>query len=146
MGERSSVFRLRTQSAGDGGSIISETEPATPQGLQAQLMRHLEAKDRTLMAVVELMSRQSADVIGRLTTQSEHYEKRHWDNIELAEKMQLERDTAALNKHKQQAFDRRMDETLKMLKPIVPLVISKVKGLSPQQKAGAQSSHVQRDS
>jgi hypothetical protein len=139
MGERSPVFRLRANGDSVIGSGLSETEPANAQGLLAQLMRHNEAKDRQLAIAMEHMANQATSIITRLTTSNEHYEKRHWDNIELAEKMTLERDTAQLDREKQKSFDKRADETIKMLKPIVPLLFSKLKGISKSDKAGAQT-------
>lgn len=140
MGERSPMFRLRSQEASlEGGGVLSETEAANPTGLLAQLMRHNEAKDRQLVIAMEILSRQSTSIIDRQATQIEHYDKRHWDNVELAEKMMLDRDNNALEHRKQNNLEKRQEETIKMLKPLVPLVMSKIKGLSPAQKAGAQS-------
>lgn len=140
-GERGPMFRLRSQDASltSGGGILGETEPATAQGLQAQLMRHLEAKDRTMGVMIEHMANQATGIIARQATQIEHYEKRHWENVELAERMMLDRSAADAEKTKQIAFDKRMDETMKMLKPIIPLLMSKLKGISKDAKAGAQT-------
>lgn len=140
-GERGPMFRLRSQDASltSGGGILGETEQATPQGLQAQLMRHLEAKDRTMGIMVEHMANQATSIISRQSAQIEHYEKRHWENVELAEKMMLDRTTADLERSKQVSFDKRMDETMKMLKPIIPLLMSKLKGISKDAKSGAQT-------
>jgi hypothetical protein len=44
-----------------------------------------------------------------------------------------------LERTKQVAFDKRMDETMKMLKPMIPLLMSKLKGISKDAKAGAQT-------
>lgn len=141
-GERSPIIRLRAQTGEDGEEdILGETEDVTISGIAAvtsQLMRHNEAQARTISQMFEVMVTQSSARDARQTAQLQHYEDRHWENILQREELLSDRDTREIAKAESISRQRRFDETVKMLKPLVPAALSKLKGISPGVKSGAQ--------
>lgn len=135
-GERSPTFRLRAQDSDINSEALGETEPATSAGLLGQLMRHLEADRRQTVQLVEVMSNQSTAVIARLTEQIKHYEDRHWETMVRAEELADERDNREMKKLKEVNREHRFDEALKTFKPLVPVLMSKLKGVPADAKAG----------
>jgi hypothetical protein len=128
-GERSPIFRLRAQESEFGeDDALGDTEQPTKDGLQAQLMRHLEVKDRTMAQMFEVVTRSSIERERGMQEQIRHYEDRHWDTVLRAEELASERDQRETAKIQAIAFEKRKDELLKMLKPLVPLAMSKFSG------------------
>lgn len=131
--ERGPVFRLRSQSIEDGE--LEDTEAATPAGLQAQLMRHLEAQARTAIQKDEIYARSTTEIIRSLSERLKHYEEAHWENILKAEELANEKEARELNRLKEINKDKRIDEALKTVKPLIPLLLSKfngAKGVKPE--------------
>lgn len=139
VGERSPVIRLRRQSDEDGeDDILGESEEPTLAGVTSQLMRHNEAQARTISQMFEVMVTQSSARDARQTAQLQHYEERHWENILQREELLSEKDSRDIARAESLSRGKRLDETIKMLKPLVPAALSKLKGLPPGAKAGAQ--------
>jgi hypothetical protein len=138
--ERGPIFRLRSQdsSANPENSILGETEPATPTGLQAQLMRHLEAVNRSSAQKDEIYANALLSTIKSQQERLTHYEDRHWDNVMKAEELASEKEDREIRKLNAISRDKRFDEALKTFKPLVPIAISKLRGLSPDAKANTQ--------
>lgn len=131
--ERGPVFRLRSQN-GDEGEL-EDTESATPAGLQAQLMRHLEAQARTAIQKDEIYARSTTEIIRGLSERLKHYEEAHWETVLRAEELANEKEARELNRLKEISKDRRIDEALKTVKPLIPLLLSKfngAKGVKPE--------------
>lgn len=134
-GESSAVFRLRRQHSDFDDEALGETEPATKDGHLAQLMRHNEALIRTLVQQQEVMSNQSTAIIARLTEQVKHYDERHWETMLRAEELADERDRRETQKLLTAGKEKRMDEALKTFKPLVPVLVSKLRGVPADAKA-----------
>lgn len=133
--EVSPIFRLRSQDSDDESDVLGDTEPANATGLLAQLMRHLEVDRRAAVQEREIYARQSTDVIRSLMERLNHYEERHWDNIVKAEELADERDKRELAKLTAINKEKRLDEALKTVKPLVPVLVSKLKGVPSEAKA-----------
>lgn len=141
IGERSATIRLRAQEAEFGEEdLLGESEQASVAGVTAQQMRHNEALMRGLIQALEINSQQSTAIIARQATQIEHYDKQHWQNILEREDLLSQRTEREIAVTEAAARQRRFDDTVKMLKPLVPAAISKLKGLPPAAKAEAQKS------
>lgn len=138
VGERSATIRLRNQEAEFEDDLLGESEQANVAGVTAQQMRHNEALLRALVQSLEINSQQSTAIIARQATQIEHYDKQHWQNVLEREDLLSQRDEREMARLDQASRQRRFDETLKMLKPLVPAALSKLKGLPPAAKAEAQ--------
>lgn len=139
VGERSPIIRLRRQSDEIGeDDILGESEEPTIAGVTSQLMRHNEAQARTISQMFEIMVTQASARDARQTEQLKHYEERHWENILQREELLSEKDARDIARIETLAKQKRFDETVKMLKPLVPAAISKLKGLPPAAKAEAQ--------
>jgi hypothetical protein len=139
-GERSPLFRLRSQESEMGIEALGETEPATKDGHLAQLMRHTEGLMRLLVQQQEVSSRQSTDIISRLVDQNKHYEERHWETMVRAEELADEREERETKRMQLVNRENRMDEALKTFKPLVPVLVSKLKGIPVDAKAAMQIS------
>lgn len=133
-GERSAIIRLRSQDS-EFSEALGDTEPATKDGHLAQLMRHNEALMRQNVQLMEVMSNQSSAIIARQAEQIKHYEDRHWETMVRAEELADERDNRELRKLKEVGREKRFDEALKTFKPLVPVLVSKIKGVPSDAKA-----------
>lgn len=125
--ERSPVIRLRNQSGDDGS--LEDTEPATTTGVTAQLMRHLEAIQRSSLQKDEIHARATTEIIRSQNERIAHYEKFHWENVLKAEELANEKESRELNRLRSIAKDKRLDDAFKTMKPLVPLLLSKWTGL-----------------
>jgi hypothetical protein len=134
-GESSPPFRLRSQDADIDTEALGDTEPATKDGHLAQLMRHNEIYVRALVQQQEVMSRQSTDIIANLAAQNKHYTDKHWEVMLRAEELADEKEDREVTRLKEIGKEKRFDEALKAFKPLVPVVLSKIKGLPAETKA-----------
>ncbi len=136
-GERSPIFRLRAQESEYGDEeALGETEPATKEGLLAQMMRHNEANNRLLAQVFEVQARSTSEDKRTLMEQIRHYEDRHWETMLRAEELANEKDSRELAKLQAVAAEKRKEELIKMLKPLVPVAMAKFKGTPDSAKPG----------
>ncbi len=136
-GERSPLFRLRAQESEYGDDEpLGETEPNTPGGLLGQLMRHNEANTRILAQVFEVQSRSHSEEKRRLLDQLQHYEDRHWDVVMRAEDLANEKDTRETARLQLTAQEKRKDQIIALLKPLVPIAMAKFKGTPADAKPG----------
>lgn len=126
--ERSPVIRLRNQNADDGGSL-EDTEPATVTGVTSQLMRHLEAMSRNSLQKDEIYARATSEIIASQNRRIEHYEKAHWETVLRAEELASEKESREIARTQAIAKEKRLDEALKTIKPLVPILLSKWTGL-----------------
>lgn len=133
LGERSPHFKLRSQDA-DDSEALGDTEPATKDGHLAQLMRHNEVLMRMNVQQSEVMSNQASNVIARLTERLNHYEDKHLETIIQLEEMANLRDERETVKMKELGKEKRLDEALKTFKPLVPVVIAKLRGIPAEAK------------
>lgn len=138
-GERSPKFRLRRESAEDGDEdLVGASEPATVQGLLAQLMRHLEADRRTSTIKDEIFARAMTQTIQSQAERIAHYEDKHWEVIQKMEELADEKEQREIARVQATGRERRLDEALKTFKPLVPVAIAKLKGIPESAKAGLQ--------
>lgn len=138
VGERSATIRLRNQDT-EFDDELGESEQANNAGVIAQQMRHNEALMRGLIQALEINSQQSTAIIARQATQIEHYDKQHWQNVLEREDLLSQRTEREIAITESASRQKRFDETVKMLKPLVPAAISKLKGLPPAAKVEAQT-------
>lgn len=134
-GERSPKFRLRSQDSEFSGDEYAESEPASKDGHLAQLMRHNEGLMRMNVQMMEVMSNQSSAIIARQAEQIKHYEDRHWETMVRAEELADERDNREIRKLREIGKEKRFNEALATFKPLVPVVVSKLKGVPADAKA-----------
>lgn len=130
--ERSPIIRLRNQNADDGA--LEDTESATPGGLQTQLMRHLEADRRISAQKDEIFARATTEIIRSQNDRIAHYEKAHWETVLRAEELANEKERREIERLHAIAKEKRLDEAIKTIKPLVPLLLSKWTGLPPGAK------------
>lgn len=118
----------------DGGSEFEEdtgnvnSEPANRQGLQAQLMRHLEARDKVMMAAVQGIVATMHRTIVRLTDQNEKQQEQRIQQIEVVEDLLSQRLQRELDQQKEQAKIRMMEEGIKEIKLLAPAVVNRLAG------------------
>lgn len=134
-GESSGPFRLRSQDAEIDTDALGDTEPATKDGALAQQMRHNEVLMRLLVQQQEVSSRQSTEIIARLTDREKHYADKHWEVTLQREELANEKDEREIARLKEMSKERRLDEALKTFKPLVPALMSKLKGMPVDAKA-----------
>lgn len=135
LGERSPFFRLRSQDYEDN-EALGETESATKDGLLAQFMRHLEAKERSSVQKDEIMANQSAAIIARQSEQIKHYEDKHFETVLRLEELLSEKHQRELDSLREMGKEKRLDEALKTFKPLVPVLMAKFKGTPAEAKPG----------
>src|SRR6478752_1207376 len=126
--ERSPLFRLRNSDSEFESEALGETEPATKDGHLAQLMRHNEALMRQNAIMMETMSNQSTNIIARLTETNKHYEDRHWETAMRAEELADEKEAREQSRMQLISSDKRKDQIMALLKPMVPIAMAKFKG------------------
>lgn len=128
-GERSPLFRLRSQDADfESSEALGETEPATKDGHLAQMMRHNETMMRLLVQQSEVLSNQSAGIIARLTSHNEKLEDKHFEVLARAEDLANESEERAQSRLLLASKEKRKDQLIATLKPLVPVLMAKFKG------------------
>lgn len=131
-GERGPIFRLRNED-GNGESedsdMLGSSEPSNAAGLLAQLMRHNEANQRISAIKDENLMRAMTDTIKTLTLQNQHYADKHWEVIERAEDLANEKESREIARTQALGRERRLDDALRTIKPLVPIAIAKLKGV-----------------
>ncbi len=126
-GERSPLFRLRSQET-EFEDEMGETEPATRDGLLAQLMRHSEVQTRMLAQVFEVQARTNVDEKKALLEEIRHYRDSHWETIMRAEELANEKDEREVARLLMASSEKRKDQVMALLKPLVPIAMAKFKG------------------
>lgn len=120
-------FRIAGQGDDTDGDETS-SEPPTKAGLFAQLMRHNDAKDRTLSATMQTIVQSQNRMIESLAADNNKMAEQRLEMIETVERLislQHERDLA-----KQQAEEKTkmMREGLDTIKLLGPAVINRISG------------------
>lgn len=104
---------------------FGQSEPASPQGLLAQLMRHLEKREDMLVKVIETTGRQQTKIMADLQTKNDVYEGRHFDTIKLYEDLldrKHDRELTALFRARE---DQRKAKIWDLVMSLGPMIVSK---------------------
>lgn len=128
-GEKRSPFVRLRPNVGDTDDE-TESEPATKDGLLAQLMRHNEAQARTIASLFDTQSR----VIERQAVQIEKHEEHRLETFQLVESLVSK---AHKRKVREKEAESRIEVTrtaVGALKPLIPVIAKK---LLPGMPAGA---------
>lgn len=115
----SSPIQVRSENEASEAS-----EPATPQGLTAQLMRHNEAITRSLVTQGE----KQADLIGKLYDQVNRALDARVEGVELIEKNKSEAHVREIEMMKEAARIERGNELVKKLAPLAGMLAGKAAG------------------
>ena len=86
------------------------SETATPGGLLAQLMRHLEKKDEAMSRMLETVTKTQNKVAGDLQVRLSSFENRHLDTVRLYEDLmdrRHERESSALYRARKDAREQK---------------------------------------
>ena len=119
-------FRIAVESEED--DALSQTEAPTTQGLTSQLMRHNEAQARVMTMGMAEVVRQQNRMIERLAEQNDKLMGRHFDVLELTEKVMEERANKDIEKMKVTSEIARTDEAVGKLLQLAPVVANKFMG------------------
>lgn len=138
-GERSPLFRLRNESSENlESSMLGASEQPTMVGLLSQLMRHLEADRRTSSVKDEIYARAMIQTVSSQNERLKHYEDKHFEFLLKLEEMANEKEGREIARLQATSREKRLDEALKTFKPLVPIAISKLKGVPQSEKPALQ--------
>lgn len=126
--ERSPLFRLRSQTNDFDDEALGDTEPATKDGHLAQLMRHNEVYARTLAQMFEVQSRQNTEEKRALLEEIRHYRDKHFEVMIQAEELANEKEERERGRLLMASQEKRKDQIMALLKPMVPIAMAKFKG------------------
>lgn len=104
---------------------FGQSEPATGQGLLAQLMRHIEKREETSVKAMDVVHRMYSKTIGDLQTKVELFESRHFDTIKLYEDLldrKHDRELTALFRGRE---DERKAKIWDLVMSLGPMIASK---------------------
>lgn len=136
IGENSPIFRLRPQeSEFSDEEALGDSEGSKEQML-AQAWRHIEVQGRLLAQVFEVQARATIDRENRLMSRIEHLEDKAFDVIAQAEELASEKDSRDIARAQLLANEKRKDQVIGLLKPLVPVAIAKFKGTPESAKPG----------
>lgn len=117
--EAFTTMLMRVEGRGDTGAL-SPTEAPTEKGLTTQLMRHLEAKERTAALRDGTALHHMQRLVERAEARAERFEDRHlqfMETLELVIGKRHERDLEAMRAARSEA---RLDHGAQMLTMLVP--------------------------
>jgi len=122
------VFRVDGGDPEESSYGEMNSEPATPQGIIKQSMRHTEVLMKLMVTNQAAIMRQNAMTIEQLSRQVERHEDNRFQTIELVEDLlskKLERD---LEIQKAESNQKMLEEGVSSLKALAPAVISRING------------------
>lgn len=115
-----------------------DSEPPTKQGLTAQLMRHLEAKERVHATSMATIMGHMARITASVTAENEQMRAAHLETFQIVEELLSQRDIRALNAKREEAHIDAIKGALPTLKNIGAAVVHKL-------GSGANGAHVMGD-
>jgi len=119
-------FRLSVESEDD--DALNHTEAPTTQGLTSQLMRHNEAQARVMSLGMAEVARQQNRMIERLADQNDKLMERHFDVLELYEKMMTAESQREIEKMKVTSEIVRTDQIIEKGMLLAPVIVNKFMG------------------
>lgn len=123
--QRSPTFRISPDNV---DTAIDGSEPANAHGLLKQLMRHLEAKERTSTLEREAVMRHLTATVERLTTANLAHEQQRIEMFRFTEELMSERHQRQLEEKYAERKDERMAEALQLIKDWGPTIVNRLSG------------------
>lgn len=123
------TFRCSAPEVEEGSPDPSVSEPATPQGHVAQMMRHNEA----LVRMATQGTQRTIDSLSRLLSQRDEmvvrYQSKELQRIEQMEELASAKHEREMARTILEQRERRKDELLDMVLPLVPTLANKLTGV-----------------
>ncbi len=119
-------FRLAVQSEDD--ESIDQTEGPTERGIVQQLMRHNEANARVMTMGMAEVVRQQNRMIERLANQNDSLMDKHFNVLELHEKMMMAESTREIEKMRVTSEISRTDQMTEKFLALAPAVVNRLGG------------------
>lgn len=105
-----------------------ESEPPTKSGLTQQLMRHLEAKERTFMASLGTVLHTMQRMASTLSDENHHLREHQISTMTMVEELLSMRHERELEAHKAEARINIMKDTAKDIKLLLPAIVQRLTG------------------
>lgn len=121
-------FSCRIAVESNDEDTLTATEAPTQSGLTAQLMRHNEANARVMAMSVGEVIRQQNRMIERMGDVNDKLMERHFDVLELYEKMLLAESTRDMEKMKVTSDIARTDQLVEKGLLLAPVIVNKFMG------------------
>ena len=120
------ALMIAADDADEEGEI--ESEPATKQGLMAQLMRHNEAKERIHQSSMAVMMQALQKMVGSLADENSRLREQRFNDIEAIEDLLSQRTDRDIAARKADAQIGLMQETGKKVAGLLPVVMNRMMG------------------
>lgn len=121
---RSSVFRVAARDDADGE--LAGSEPATVEGLMAQLMRHNEALTRSVVQLSSSTSGSQAEIIARMSETAMRHERERVRQIELTEELLSRKHERSIELAREERKSKNAERLMSGVAPFVPIVGAKL--------------------
>lgn len=108
------------------------SEPPTKHGLQAQLMRHLEAVQRNSTAAQSAMVQAMAKMLNSVTEENQKLREQRLEMYSALEDVLTQREERALKVEESKTKMRVMEEGAKKLAGLLPVVVNRIAGNKPE--------------
>lgn len=125
-GQQSGTLRIKPNSQSKDSPVVGETEPATPEGLQAQLMRHNEALMRTTLGTFEVSMVSMQKTIERQSNVIERLETKRYEVAEMREDALNQKHERELESKKLLADEERKEKIVSSLVPLLPAALNRI--------------------
>ena len=117
----------------DGGSDLDDdsgatSEPATKQGLFAQLMRHSEAQQKTLVSAIHTIMATTQRTLARLADQNEKLQAQRIDQVEIFEDLLSKRLDREIEADKAKHRTAMMTDLVGEVKLLGPAIVNRLAG------------------
>jgi hypothetical protein len=119
-------FRLAKES--DSDDEINNTEAPTERGITQQLMRHNEANARVMTMGMAEVVRQQNRMIERISQTNETLMDKHFNVLELYEKMLISDSARDIDKMKVTSEIHRTDQVVEKMMVLAPAVVNRFMG------------------
>lgn len=119
-------FRLMVQSEDD--DAIDQTEAPTERGIVQQLMRHNEANARVMTMGMAEVVRQQNRMIERLASQNDSLMDKHFNVLDLYEKLMTVESSREIEKMKVTSKIAREDQMVEKIMLLAPAVVNRLGG------------------
>lgn len=123
-----------------GSESLARTERANAEGLLAKLMRHLEAKERTTLTLLENVYTTLRAELSEVRAENAELNKQRLHMIEVTEELVQQRHMRAIEEKRLQSGEARKDAALQSVQQIIPILgahMSQKLGLPAPVVAGA---------
>jgi hypothetical protein len=122
-------FRVSVSDVEEGSGDPSVSEPATAEGLQGQLMRHLEAMARMATQGAQRTIDGLQKQVDQKDALLERYQRKDLERMELTEQLISRKHERELQTYEAEAKEKRKDALFDLLMPLVPMIGKRLTGV-----------------